>query len=108
MNVWKKAIKTDQLKPGNRGCVKFGDTQIGLFHFEDDRWYAVQNRCPHKGQNVISRGIIGDAAQEPVVACALHKNKFSLVSGKCLTAELPALVTYPVKIEGDDVLISLT
>lgn len=108
MSNWKKAIKTEQLQPGQRGCVKFGETQVALFHLELGQWYAVQNRCPHKGQDVISRGISGDKKGDPMVACALHKNQFSLKTGACLSGDLETLVTYPVKLEGDVVWIEVT
>ncbi len=107
MTQWQNAGSTEQLSPGQRGCLKFGDAQIALFHFEEGNWYAVQNKCPHKKQNVISRGILGDKGGEPKVACALHKNQFSLNDGKCLSGDLESLQVYPVKIEGKDLFIGL-
>ena len=104
---WKKACSIGQIKTGQKACVQFGSLQIALFHAEEELWYALQNRCTHTKQNVISRGILGDKEGELKVACALHKNQFSLTTGKCLNADLQALQTYPVKIEGDEVFIGL-
>jgi hypothetical protein len=56
---------------------------------------------------VLARGIVGDTNGKPKVACPLHKNTFDLRSGACLNGDLPAIATFAVKIEGDDVLVEL-
>ena len=63
--------------------------------------------CPHKKAFVLSRGILGDAAGEPKVACPLHKKTFSLDSGESLQGEEYRIRTFPVKVEGDEVLLEL-
>lgn len=62
-------------------CVLVEGEQVAIFNFGHREWFAVQNRCPHEQQMVLSRGLIGDAKGEPKVACPLHKNTFSLVDG---------------------------
>ena len=62
-------------------CVLVDGEQVAVFNFGHTEWFAVQNRCPHEQQMVLSRGLIGDAKGEPKVACPLHKNSFSLVDG---------------------------
>ncbi len=96
--------------PANGGaCVKHGDLQIAVFNFSSrSKWYACQNLCPHKFEMVIGRGLIGDEQGAPKVACPLHKNNFSLESGEHLNGDLPALATYPVKIDEGRVLIGFT
>jgi nitrite reductase/ring-hydroxylating ferredoxin subunit len=56
---------------------------------------------------VLARGIVGDAAGTPKVACPLHKRTFALTSGACLSSDAPDIVTFPVRIEGDDVYVEL-
>lgn len=88
--------------------VKYGGSQIAVFNFASrDEWYACQNMCPHKRDLVLSRGLLGDQAGEPKVACPLHKNTFSLISGECLTSDLTAVNVFPVKVEGDAVYLNL-
>mmetsp|Transcript_7578 Transcript_7578/g.13663 ORF Transcript_7578/g.13663 Transcript_7578/m.13663 type:complete len:111 (+) Transcript_7578:1-333(+) len=62
--------------------------------------------CPHKQAFVLSQGIIGDAEGISKVACPLHKKQFGLADGQQLDGDL-SLITFPVKIEGDDVLVEL-
>lgn len=89
-------------------AVKYGDVQIAVFNFASrGQWYACQNMCPHKNAFVLSRGILGSVGETPKVACPLHKKPFSLESGECLSGEDFAVKVFPVKVEGDRVLVQL-
>jgi NAD(P)H-dependent nitrite reductase small subunit len=89
-------------------AVKYGDTQLAVFHFESrGEWYATQNLCPHKREMVLARGIVGDQAGAPKVACPLHKKTFDLRSGACLSGDALEIATFAVRIDGDDVLVEL-
>jgi nitrite reductase (NADH) small subunit len=96
--------------PLNGGaCVKYKGMQIAVFNFtREGKWYACQNLCPHKMEMVLSRGMIGEDQGEPKVACPLHKNSFSLKTGKHLNGDLNRIATYPVKIENDFVYIGFS
>ena len=66
-------------------------------------YYAVDDTCTH-AQSSLSEGYIDGE----VVECAFHGAKFCLKTGKVLS--LPAsqpLRTYPVKIEGTDILVEV-
>ena len=90
------------------GTIRYGYAQIAVFQFASrGEWYATSNMCPHKREFVLSRGILGDAQDEPKVACPLHKKTFSLKTGECLTGEAYSIDTYPVKVDGEDVLLFL-
>ena len=88
--------------------IKYGQSQIAVFNFASrGQWYATQNMCPHKKAFVLSRGIIGDAAGEPKIACPLHKKTFSLESGDSLQGEEYRIETFPVKVEMGQVYVEL-
>jgi nitrite reductase (NADH) large subunit len=88
--------------------IKYGNSQIAVFNFTSrGEWYASQNMCPHKKAFVLARGIIGDAAGEPKVACPLHKKTFSLSDGRSLQGEEYRIRTFPVKVEGEQVFLKL-
>jgi NAD(P)H-dependent nitrite reductase small subunit len=63
--------------------------------------------CPHKKQLVLSRGIVGDSAGVPKVACPLHKKTFALEDGRCLSGEEYELAVFRVRTEAGRVLIEL-
>jgi nitrite reductase (NADH) large subunit len=85
-------------------AVRHGAAQIAVFHFASrSEWYATQNLCPHKKQMVLARGIVGDQAGAPKVACPLHKKTFDLKTGACLSGDDYEIETFPVRVEGDEV-----
>ena len=63
-------------------------------------WYATQNSCPHKREMVLARGIVGDQAGAPKVACPLHKKTFDLRTGACLSGDALEIATFPVRVDG--------
>ena len=94
--------------PENIGvCAKIGDLQIAVFNFSKTEWYACQNMCPHRLDNVLSRGLIGDKKGEPMVACPHHKKSFSLRSGECLSGENYEISTFPVKVQDGKVYVAV-
>ncbi|SEQ70022.1 nitrite reductase small subunit NirD [Neolewinella agarilytica] len=106
VTTWFKAGRTNQFPIGAGATIKYGDKQIAVFYFSrQDRWYACQNLCPHKLENVLGRGLIGEQDGIPKVACPLHKKTFSLTTGENLNGECPPVAVYPVKVEDDYVYV---
>ncbi len=109
VKIWFRAAEVSKFPKNGGACVKYNDKQIAVFNFSrDGNWYACQNLCPHKMQMVLSRGMIGEDQGEPKVACPLHKNTFSLKSGKHLNGDLNSITTYPVKVEDGFVYIGFS
>lgn len=107
--VWFKACRTDDVPADGGAAVKYQKEQIAIFYFaRKNEWYATQNECPHKMQMILSRGMLGDHAGEPKVACPFHKQTFSLKSGKALSGDCDNIKTYPVKVEDGIVYVDVT
>jgi NAD(P)H-dependent nitrite reductase small subunit len=89
-------------------AVRHGAAQVAVFNFASrGEWYATQNQCPHRRQMVLARGIVGDQAGTPKVACPLHKKTFDLKSGACLSGDPLEIAIFPVRVEGGDVWVEL-
>jgi nitrite reductase (NADH) large subunit len=89
-------------------AVRWGAMQLAVFRLTArGEWYATQNSCPHKQEMVLARGIVGDHAGAPKVACPLHKKTFDLRTGACLSGDPLEIATFPVRVDGDDVLVEL-
>ena len=107
-NDWVAVGKVWDFPKDGGATIKYGAVQIAVFNFSARcEWYATQNMCPHKKAFVLGRGILGDAAGVPKVACPLHKKTFSLQTGESLQGEEYHIRTFPVRIDGDDVLLEL-
>ncbi len=105
---WVRVGSVDDFPLDGGSTIKYGQTQIAVFRFASrGEWYACQNMCPHKKAFVLSRGILGDAAGEPKVACPLHKKTYSLQDGRSLQGEEYRVSTFPVKVDDDAVYLQL-
>jgi NAD(P)H-dependent nitrite reductase small subunit len=74
-------------------------SQVALFRTFDDTVFALQQRDPYSGANVMSRGIVGSRGDVPTVASPMYKQVFDLRTGACLDPvgkEPRALTTYAV------------
>jgi 3-phenylpropionate/trans-cinnamate dioxygenase ferredoxin subunit len=83
-------------------CAKTETYRI-LLALAEDRVYAVDDMCPHEDASLSKGSLHGDC-----VKCPLHGSRFRLATGEALDDPAEdALKTYPVKIEGDDILVGL-
>ncbi|MEU5580514.1 nitrite reductase large subunit NirB [Streptomyces huasconensis] len=67
-----------------RPAVLPDGTEAALFKDRDGTLYAVGNRDPFSGTDVIADGIMGSRDGVPVVASPMHKQEFDLRTGECL------------------------
>lgn len=86
--------------------------QLAIFHlpvdaFGEERVFAIENRDPKSGANVIGRGLLGHLKGRLVVAAPLYKQHFCLDDGSCLEDPTQALQVWPARLHGDDVQIAL-
>jgi len=80
--------------------------QVALFHI-DDNVFAIENRDPRSGANVIGRGIVGLLKGQTVVAAPLYKQHFRLEDGTCLEDPEQRLRVWPARLNGDAVEIAM-
>lgn len=88
--------------PANAGIpARVGQRQIALFYLPGNgqQVYVLDNLEPGSGANVLSRGIIGDVAGEPVVISPLYKKRFRLRDGVCPDDCSLRVNVWPVKVE---------
>lgn len=96
----------------NSGVVAWLDgRQVALFWLpgnpQEQRLFAVDNRDPKSGVNVIGRGLIGQIGGELVIASPLYKQHFRLHDGTCIEYPEQRLDVWPVRFEGDRVVIAV-
>lgn len=98
-----KACALSELEDATPKRVEIDSTPISLVLTEGEV-FAIYDICSHANVS-LSEGEVDGCAIE----CWLHGSSFDLRTGKpsALPATRPVPV-YPVKIEGDDVLVSVT
>jgi nitrite reductase (NADH) small subunit len=62
--------------------------------------YAVENECPHQG-SPMNAAVVKDG----YISCPRHGYRFSLADGSCAEHPECALQTFPVQLNGEDILV---
>jgi nitrite reductase (NADH) small subunit len=114
--------KIHEIPPGGRKLITpwKGLAGIGVFDI-DGQFYAMRNVCPHRfgplcvGQvsgRVVAAGppsVAHDALpfeqEGEVIRCPWHLWEFDIRTGQCLVDPRVRVKTYPVQIEGDNLMI---
>lgn len=105
-NNWIKVCQADDILPYSGATVLVMGRQVAIFRVRSD-YYAISDYDPFSGAYVLSRGIIGDRGGVVKVASPIYKQSFSLLTGECLDDPSVRLPTYPVRVTGDAVYISI-
>ena len=114
--------KISEIPPGKRKIVVpfRGRAGIGVFNVNGS-FYAVRNICPHKNGPLCTGELSGrvttnaapsireatisvDGVGE-ILRCPWHQWAFEIATGRCLVDPEVRVATYPVKIDGDDVVV---
>ncbi|HEX7670861.1 MAG TPA: nitrite reductase small subunit NirD, partial [Polyangiaceae bacterium] len=105
---WVRVARASEFPKDGGVAIKHGTLQVAVFNFASrGAWYAVENRCPHQGDAVLARGIIGDEKGTPKVACPLHKKTFALDDGRCLSEDAGSVETFAVEVRDEWVHVEL-
>ena len=94
-------IPQSEVVRGTGTVVSADNKQIALFHV-DGAFYAIDNTCAHRG------GPLGEGSLEgAVVTCPWHGWEYDVTSGACQTVETVQVTTYPVRVEGDQLVVEV-
>ncbi|MEV7279798.1 nitrite reductase small subunit NirD [Streptomyces sp. NPDC093111] len=100
-DAWTPVCEEHRLTPGRGVAALLPDgRQAAVFKDRSGRTYAIDNRDPFTGAQVLSRGLTGSAAGRPFVASPLLKQRFDLETGRCLDDEEVSVAVYPVRTTG--------
>ena len=102
-----RVCRLDDIVPNTGVCALVDGEQVAVFRV-DQQIYAIGNRDPFSGANVLSRGIVGDLQGELVVASPVYKQHFSLVTGLCIEDPSVSVPVYRTRVEGGEIQILLT
>jgi len=97
-----RAASLAELRSAGRQVVHLDGHVVCLFA-EGREVYAVDNRCPHMGFP-LHRGTVCDG----ILTCHWHHARFDLATGGTFDQFADELRRFPVRLDGDDVLVDLT
>jgi NAD(P)H-dependent nitrite reductase small subunit len=99
-----RVCRIDEIVPDTGVCALVRGEQVAVFRIHQEV-YAIGNRDPFSGANVLSRGIVGDLNGELVVASPVYKQHFSLLTGRCIEDPSVSVPVYRAQVEGADIQI---
>jgi 3-phenylpropionate/trans-cinnamate dioxygenase ferredoxin subunit len=97
--------KTSEVPEGEARRFVLDGVEIAVANLGEGRFYAVDDICSHQEAS-LSEGEVD--VDDGTIECPRHGSVFDLETGrpKALPATAP-VNTYPVKIEGDTIMIEL-
>ncbi|RQW77339.1 MAG: Rieske (2Fe-2S) protein [Geobacter sp.] len=97
------AAKVSEIPNWGKKLVNVNGQEILLVNIKG-AIHAVEPECPHQGAP-LSGALLKDAEQ---ITCQRHGYRFELKTGVCKEFPQYTLKIYPVKIEGDDVMVDVS
>jgi nitrite reductase/ring-hydroxylating ferredoxin subunit len=99
---WIRAGSLRSLESNGSLVASVAGHTVAIF-LHDRAIAAVDNRCPHMGFP-LNRGSVADG----LLTCHWHHARFDLASGGTLDPFADNVRSYPVRLEGDDVLVDIS
>ena len=100
---WVRAASVGELAEGEMKPVELEGHTLALYHLDDGTWCASDNLCTHAFA-LLTEGWLEGC----VIECPLHSGRFDLRTGAGQGAPIEDdLAVYPVRVEGDDVLVQV-
>jgi nitrite reductase (NADH) small subunit len=98
---WIAIGSIDDIPARGARCVVTPQGRIAVFRTAEDRFFAIDDHCPHRN-GPLAQGIVHGNA----VTCPLHGWVISLETGEAQGADDGAVRTYALKVEDGRLYIS--
>lgn len=110
--------KQSELGPGQMRTVAKGKAPVIVVCSDTNEYYAVRGICPHQGALLdkghltsltISDepGLYGVAKDRGILRCPWHSFDYDVTTGRCVSDSRLRIKTYPVYVEGGDIVVDL-
>lgn len=101
---WIRIARSQDIPIREGRQVRVGEREIAIFNLGNDRFLAVESRCPHK-DGPLADGIVSGQT----VVCPLHAWKFNLETGEGASSASAGrcVETFTTKVEQGIVLVEI-
>lgn len=97
-----KAATRDEFSDTSHKVIRLVGRPVGIIRRTDGSFFAVEASCKHQGADLLA-----DYRGGGVATCPRHQWRYDLETGQCLNHDSLPLRRYRVKIEGDQIFVSL-
>ena len=112
-----RVAQSDAPGPGHLRVIDVDGYRVGLFNV-GGRYFALADRCPHRGAPLCSWGqVVGSiipigeriqlVAEGEFIRCPWHKWDFEIATGRSPVASHLQVRRYAVRLDDDDIIVSL-
>ena len=103
--------RVSELPPGARKLIEVGGRSIGVFRLSDGRYFALRNRCPHRGAPLCEGRTMGLVTSDKpyqltrqregeILRCPWHGWEFDVTTGRSVfMPEEVRVKSYPVDVQ---------
>ncbi len=100
---WVKACDIDAVEPEDVIRFDHAGHTFAIYRSEAGAWYATDGLCTHEAVHLADGLVMGD-----VIECPKHNGRFDYRTGQAKGAPVCVnLKSYPVRVDGDTVLIDV-
>jgi nitrite reductase/ring-hydroxylating ferredoxin subunit len=89
---WHDLGPVERFAEGKPHGGRVGNVQL-CFGRSGDRWFAIDDTCPHAGGS-LAEGMLDD----DLAICPLHAYAFEIDTGRCLDDPACSVSAYPVRV----------
>ena len=101
--MWTRVAGAGDVGEGEMLALKVDGHLLALYHVSG-AWFCTDNVCTHAFA-ILTEGWL----EEHLVECPLHSGQFDIRTGKGCSAPITQdLRTYPVRTDGEDVLVDFS
>lgn len=111
------AALREEIPPGGRKIVRIAGREVGIFNI-GGAFYALKNVCPHQGARVCLGKIVGTTLPSEVyqfqygregqiLRCPWHEWEYDIATGESLFDPSVKVVSYPVEVIGDEIVVTI-
>ncbi len=111
--------RVDEFGAGERRIMRIGRVEVGVFNV-GGRYYALPNVCAHQFGPLCEGKVTGtllagtETAWRPawvqegeILTCPWHALEYDITTGRCIAYPKVKLRQYPVRVEGEHVVVSV-
>jgi len=103
MSDWKELCALDDIPRQGSRVVKREGVDIAVFRTDDDRVFALNDRCPHKGGH-LSQGLVAGTR----VTCPMHAWLIDLEKGEAVAPDQGCVKRHEARVDNGRVLLRLS
>lgn len=100
---WVGICEVAHLTPDRPVAALIDGRQIAVVRTYDGSVYAVDNRDPFSGANVMSRGLVGSKQGKKVIISPMYKQAFDLDTGICIDDQTTSIRTANARVRSGKV-----